>query len=164
MNPHYPYTLPDLPEMCIRCGTYQDVALQGYVKYYTPPCLILIALFGCLPVFIAYFLCRIRHDLIAYLCAPCWKRLARQNTVSVTSLIGFFFLFLGGIALAIALKSVLPVLFGIPLAFGLILFGIIYELIVTPKYSHVDRDNAVVNIPGYGKVSLACYPGSLSLK
>jgi hypothetical protein len=164
MNPNYAYTPQSLPEICIQCGTHQDVALQGYVKYYTPPWILFLVFFGCIPVFIAYLLCRIRHDLTAYLCAPCWKRLARQNAITVGSLLGFLFLFFGGIFLGIALKSVSPALFGIPLAFGLILYGIYYELMASPKYSQIDRDNVVVEIPGYGKVSLACYSGSLSLK
>jgi hypothetical protein len=138
---------------CIKCGSRSGVAMQNFKKTYTPPVAYLGILIGPIIFMILALVLRVKHQLNAPFCAPCWGGFKNVGTISILLNLACVFAFMFGVIVGTVSESSGLTAFAIIVG---IAFGIgakVYESKVSPKYKKVNGKVVVIDAPTIGEVA-----------
>jgi len=137
---------------CIKCGNRQNIAVQGFVKFYNSPVAILGIFIGILPYLLLKILLRTRHDLTAPFCQGCWAKFRNARTYDLLNGLLFFPIMIGGIIFSIATDSEWLLLGSFLFPFLVFAVGKFYVSSISPKYKRVTAKEVVIQAPFVGEI------------
>ncbi|HEX8734894.1 MAG TPA: hypothetical protein VF721_06200 [Pyrinomonadaceae bacterium] len=138
---------------CIKCGSRNGVSMQNFKKTYTPPVAYLGFLIGPLIFLILALILRVKHQLNAPFCAPCWGGFKNLGTVSTLLNLACIFAFMFGVIAGTVNESFGLTAFSIIVAIAFAIGAKVYESKVAPKYKKVNTKVVVIDAPTVGEVA-----------
>jgi hypothetical protein len=144
------FPLPEMPGVCLSCGSREPLAPVKFVFNHTTNTSTLIALIS--PLAGLIYARRTAYHLTLPVCGDCSASLRRAKMVSVFGTLLFFPVFVGALLLALDY----PFLLAVPPVFGLGAYFYHASLLKRgrPKSMRVDKNNVVLFVPGYGEFVL----------
>jgi hypothetical protein len=144
------FPLPEMPGVCLSCGSRGPLAPRKFVFNHTTNVSLMIALIS--PLIGLMYARRTAYHLTLPVCGDCSASLRRAKMVSVFGTLLFFPVFVGSLLLALDY----PLLLAVPLVYGLAAYFYHDSLLKRgrPKTMRVDKNNVILFVPDYGEFVL----------
>lgn len=144
------FPLPEMPGICLSCGSRAPLAPEKFVFNHTTSTSTVIALIS--PLAGLIYARRTAYHLTLPVCGDCSASLRRAKMVSVLGTLLFFPVFVGSLLIALDY----PFLLAVPLVYGLSAYFYHASLLKRgrPKTVRVDKNNVVLFVPDYGEFVL----------
>jgi len=163
MNDASSETTHIIPEVCAKCGTAHDISKHLVKKVWTPRWAYWGYLFGLFPGIILTLIARKKHRVWLFFCSDCWRRFRMRKTVDSVSGWSAFIILCGGGIISLRYESWIPVLIGVGLAVSVAILAQRYDRRANLQYLVLDRTNFVIDVPGYGEVTVMKLPEDTTL-
>jgi len=149
---------PELPNVCVICGTNQGMRTSLVNWARTPRWVWLFLVLGIFPAILLLLLLRVQHNIPLPFCEKCSKRRSRSGVISMLAVVTCALLVLIGVgSIGIASEGTgQPAVFGVIGVLLLVIAGVIayyaksFQVSITPSFPTYTKKRVEILIPGKG--------------